>query len=237
MKRVLVSTLVALLAVLCASASVFALAGNIAATKHNLSAGNPNSANVNSDESEICVFCHTPHNARIKAPLWNRDASASGTTYTLYTKSTSSTIDGTSDTLTPDSSNISMLCLSCHDGTISLGAIVNNYGDTDPVMSGAHVATTGVVGALTSSSALLGNDLSNDHPVAITYNTTPGDLNSVDAAGKVGACQLYKTETTGEWKVECASCHAVHGKPTGGGDPFLRKDNAGSALCLECHQK
>ena len=43
----------------------------VAGTKHNfglLSAAGVKSA----DSSEICVFCHTPHNADPQAPLWNR---------------------------------------------------------------------------------------------------------------------------------------------------------------------
>ena len=36
-------------------------------------------------------------------------------------------------------------------------------------------------------------------------------------------------------KVECASCHDPHDQVVDGTGKFLRLDNAGSALCLDCH--
>ncbi|MDI6872024.1 MAG: cytochrome c3 family protein [Bacillota bacterium] len=227
MKRILALVATGLLVILLASTTVLAVAGAIANTKHNLATSGPNADAKSTDEDEICVFCHTPHNARVAVPLWNRDASPA--TYTTYT---SSTIDGTRDTITGSSPNISVLCLSCHDGAISLGAVVNNYPDaTDPTITGSHTTA----GKLSSGRALLGIDLTNDHPIAITYNTTPGDLVAPDANGLVAStCQLFKTGGTGEWKVECASCHSVHNNTYA---PFLRASNAGSALCLKCHIK
>jgi len=34
-------------------------------------------------ETEICIFCHIPHNAQPGRPLWNHDMPGSG--YTMYT--------------------------------------------------------------------------------------------------------------------------------------------------------
>lgn len=62
-------------------------------------------------ESEICIFCHTPHNSLPSSPLWNKDDP--GYTYTLYHSSTVQAVPGQ-----PDSASI--LCLSCHDGTTAI---------------------------------------------------------------------------------------------------------------------
>ena len=51
-------------------------------TRHNLSSGSTNAVRA-ANETELCVFCHTPHGGRTDAPLWNRDIS--GQSYTPYT--------------------------------------------------------------------------------------------------------------------------------------------------------
>ena len=95
---------------------------DIASTKHNLSVTGTGGVTATS-ESQICVFCHTPHHAEAipQAPLWNRQAS--GATYTPYA---STSTDANDIAATPGGS--SKLCLSCHDGTIALGSvnILNN---------------------------------------------------------------------------------------------------------------
>src|SRR4051794_31953197 len=85
-------------------------AQSIVNTKHNLSVSGPGTIKA-ATETEICKFCHTPHNATPAKPLWNRS-----TPGTLYTPYTSSTLDATVGQ--PDGTSI--LCLSCHDGTIAL---------------------------------------------------------------------------------------------------------------------
>ena len=73
---------------------------------------------------EICVICHTPHNAvdptangLSYAPLWNHEVAS--TVYTLYTSSTLDHTPGQPDGATK-------LCLSCHDGSVA----IDNYGGT-----------------------------------------------------------------------------------------------------------
>jgi predicted CXXCH cytochrome family protein len=85
-----------------------------------------------------------------------------------------------------------------------------------------------------TGSALLGTDLSNDHPISFTYDaalaTTDGGLVSpASASSVVAGIPLYSAS------LECASCHDVH--KTAGFDKFLRVSNAASALCLKCHIK
>jgi len=167
---------------------------------------------------EICIVCHTPHNAIAPddGPLWNRAMSAA--TYTLYEPNTTpgSDIQGT---LFIQPSGVSKLCLSCHDGTIAIDSFGGETGAVfvDDINADADigevVATVG--------------DLSNDHPVAFTYPASGTDLEIVDAAGGL---PLF-----GSNQMECATCHDVHATNTF--DELLRVDNDGSDLCLTCHTK
>ena len=162
---------------------------------------------------EICIVCHTPHNgtAVANAPLWNHDVTSA--TFTLYT---SPTLDAT---VAQPGSN-SLLCLSCHDGTVALESFGGNTGTN--FMTG---------------SALVGTSLNNDHPISFDYNTAlsstddgladPSAVNS-GLGGTIDADMLFSE------RMECASCHDVHDNQFGS---FLRLDNGGSALCLTCHLK
>jgi len=172
-----------------------------------------NSAHDFSGESwnssgEICITCHTPHNANTTAntPLWNHVVTSA--TFTPYDNPT---LDAD---VSAGPSGSSKLCLSCHDGTVAL----DNFGGT----------TDGT--NFISGNALLGSDLSNDHPVSFTYDaalvTADGALNDPTAAPIA--------DLLIDGKMECASCHNAHGA---GNNKFLRIANTGSALCITCHNK
>src|SRR3989338_1326057 len=96
---------------------------------------------------EICIVCHTPHNASSTiAPLWYHALTSS--TFTVYSSPSLQATVGQ-----PNAS--SKACLSCHDGTVGLDAY------------GARPGTT-----LLTGSANFGTDLSNDHPISFTYDAT-----------------------------------------------------------------
>src|SRR3990172_564811 len=95
-------------------------ADNIAATRHNLSYSGPGAVKSGT-VGEICIFCHTPHHSSPQAPLWNRQL-PSGQSYQLYG---SSTLNSYPQDPQLRSGNMSLLCLSCHDGTIAIGDFVN----------------------------------------------------------------------------------------------------------------
>lgn len=160
---------------------------------------------------EVCVVCHTPHNANVNvnnAPLW--DHSTTQSTFDLYS---SPTLDGT--TAQPDGAT--KLCLSCHDGTVAL----DNFGGT----------TTG--SQFISGDANVGTSLSDDHPVSITYDAGSDDeLHDVTDPLSIGGTV---DDLLFDGKVECASCHDVHN--TGNHGSLLRMANDGSQLCLSCHAK
>jgi hypothetical protein len=171
----------------------------IVATRHNLGSGAGIAGrNQVTDTADVCVFCHTPHGGSTSAPvpLWNKrlgvgGAPAGGGTYTTYASLNSPSIAGT---ILPVGS-ISVACLSCHDGTQAMDNIINapGAGGFDPTGGGNTGraftwtgATVNAAGALASGSALLGTDLSNDHPIGIQY--CGGGLTG--AGGTVtGACR------------------------------------------------
>ena len=83
-------------------------------SKHDLSARGPGPIRAVS-EQEICIFCHTPHNASPQTPLWNR--SDPRLHYRIYESSTT-------DARIDQPSGPSKMCLSCHDGTMALGEVL-----------------------------------------------------------------------------------------------------------------
>lgn len=198
-----------------AAAILFAtgLFGQISGTAHDFSGDAWNSS------GEICIVCHTPHNADpygdgiADAPLWNHDADMT-TVYTVYSSSTMQATPG-------QPSGVSKLCLSCHDGVIA----IDSFG-----------GVAGTAGGLTGS-ALVDVDLSNDHPVSFTYNAAaPADpeINDPTTTNTSLGDTIQNDLLDGGATMECSSCHDVHGT---GNAALLKISNAGSALCLTCHNK
>lgn len=187
----------------------------VAATKHNLSVGGPGPIKATS-EGQVCVFCHTPHQSYTTGALWNRRTPTN--TYTPYSSSTMNTAVGQ-----PNGS--SLLCLSCHDGTIALGEVKM------PGATATPVALAGGVTTLPAGASNVGLNVSDDHPVSFVYNaalqTADGQLaNPATLTGKV------RLDTQG--RVQCASCHDAHNNANG---KFLVMSNTASALCITCHVK
>ena len=183
----------------------------VATTLHDLSADDT--------EGRTCIFCHTPHNATPAIPLWNHTLSTN--TFTAYDSPTMEAVDngnwGGGD------GNISGLCMSCHDGSVALGSIIN----------APRVGTVTLGLPMGAIDANLGTDLSNDHPVAFTYDgtleTADGEL--VDPTTLTGAVKLFGA---GADQLECSSCHDPHNDTN---LPFLVLANTNSALCNTCHLK
>lgn len=189
----------------------------VASTAHDLSA--------NDTDSRTCVFCHYPHNAAPAVPLWNHTLSTN--TFTAYDSPTMNATDNNDWTGT--AGNISGLCMSCHDDTVGLGSLVNT-----PI-SGTITDPGTISVAFPGTSADLGTDLSNDHPVAFTYNAalSTADTELVDPSTLTGAVQLFGPSSD---QLECSSCHDPHNS-TATEQPFLVMSNSSSNLCNTCHQK
>jgi predicted CXXCH cytochrome family protein len=188
-----------------------ARAVNIAGTAHNLSVSGEGGIRA-VDEARVCVFCHAPHNASPSGPLWNRPTP--GSTYQPYTSATAQASPG-------QPTGTSLLCLSCHDGTIALGATV------------ASPATIELVGGVTTmpfAQGHLGTDLSDDHPISFAYTQSLAG----PSHGLVPATSLtgpVKLDAAGQ--VQCTSCHDPHDDRFG---KFLVMGNESGALCETCHQ-
>lgn len=134
--------------------------------------------------SEICVFCHTPHGATTLAqPLWNRTLPTAAPAYQVYNAGWSSTVDGQTATDGPMGGgaigSVSIACLSCHDGTVAVNAVINAPGSglnaawrTGGTWANIGTVLTGttfdaVMAATTIS--MLGRDMRDDHPIGIQY--------------------------------------------------------------------
>ena len=182
----------------------------IATTVHNLSTSGPGSVRASS-EDRICIFCHTPHNSTPSGPLWNRN---SGFSYTPYNSSTAVAHPG-------QPTGASLLCLSCHDGTIALGKIVNPN------------TTISMIGGTTMPSGVnhIGTDLTDDHPISFQFTTSIANANGelVNPSSLTGAIKLDANS-----ELQCTSCHDPHKNDLG---KFLIISNRGGALCETCHQK
>jgi len=183
---------------------------NSPANKHNLSTSGPGPVK-SATMTEVCVFCHTPHNANPAIPLWNQTLSSAG--YQTYTSSTlTATVNAPSGS--------SKLCLSCHDGTVAIGNTVNNGSLT---MQGV-----GAQGRLTGPSAL-GTDLRSSHPIALVPVTGPQIV-------KPPAGSPIKLDPSGQ--LQCASCHDPHRMDIDSTtNKFLVANNSASGLCVVCHNK
>jgi hypothetical protein len=238
--------------------------GNVAATKHNLSAGGPGTV-VSTNQNQVCVFCHTPHGATLSpgAPLWNRGLSVQ--TYTTYMSSSldAETIAGQLQ----QPAGASKLCLSCHDGSMAIG-MVNVAGGQQNVtipMSGVGAGGEMPAGAglQTGFTRNLGTDLTNDHPISLTFDATlvtaDGELRDPAITPEVGLRSpgvkpqfpLEATGPVGEPQLQCVSCHDPHLADGGDGpNKFLRGnrlqqlepvggvfDADADQVCVACHDK
>jgi len=213
-----VSILIVVTAVLLGRGEI-AQGNSIRHSKHDLSSSNSNTQVVikASTLDQVCVFCHTPHHANPDIPyLWNR--AAQSTNYEPYYSSTMKATVG-------QPTGASKMCLSCHDGTIALGAIISPTTMT--------VAFSGATQLSPLQSSYLGTDLSDDHPVSFFYTASlpSAELVPYDSI-KFTSSSLVKLDDTGQ--LQCTACHDPHDDAFG---KFLVMSNHGSALCITCHIK
>ncbi len=172
-------------------------------TLHNLSVSGPGTIKATT-ETQVCVFCHTPHNSNPSGPLWNHQLS-SGVTYVMYTSST--LVAYTSQATAPQPNGSTRLCLSCHDGTVALGAIVNGSGP---------IALQGGVTQLTPSYAgYVGTDLSHTHPLSFTVtDQLIATKNANDPSMSLNSLSAMESDPTvhldGQQRVQCTACHDPH---------------------------
>ena len=169
---------------------------------------------------EICIYCHTPHHAKDEpadySPLWNAGVQTSET----FTPYSSSTLDADiGDPLVGPS----RLCISCHDGTIAVDIALND------------ASTRRIAGAREIG---VGGTLASDHPIGFDYvavAATDDEIKPASTEFSTGTISDFLFTSGSEQMMTCATCHDVH--EWGSGHMFLHVDNAGSALCFNCHIK
>lgn len=241
-------------------------------SRHNLGSGGY-VLHLYDANSEVCVFCHTPHHSNTSvspAPLWNR-ANSPSAVYKAY----GTTLAGSNVSAV---GSVSLACLSCHDGVTAFDSLVNPPGAgptragvypagqemnwnftmpssfSFPLSASIHSFNANPVGicVLCHEAGLglpapvyrltTGVDLTNTHPVSITYNPAVSTslrpkntlLSSIDLVTglSVSAGQSYGNNLQqNRWavkgfisntatiqdllrndKVECSSCHDPHFK-------------------------
>ena len=228
---------------------------DVRGTKHNLSASDTyvrNGVTLNApartvkatSETQVCVFCHTPHGATagIVAPLWNR--ALSGALYPNVANPTysSSSIEASAAELATGPGGSSKLCLSCHDGTMAIDKVNVLNGVT-----GVTIAMTGLTGAAGSAklpttgnttgfTRNLGTNLSNDHPISFAYDSIvagrDGELRTPAPENTTGGVVMNRAPGKAKpvlpleaGQIQCATCHDPHlrdNNTTNGNAKFLR---------------
>lgn len=199
--------------------------GGVAGTVHNLSVSGPGEVR-SLTESQICKFCHIPHNPVVPVPLWSHRLSKVAQ---YRTPEMSSGRGGR--VLSPQPDGASRMCLSCHDGTVALGDV---GGEKSPIpMVGAQFLTR-------DRPSFIGTDLSGSHPVSFVV---PDHLIE-DSGRDMGLRSLTAIEADpdvnldAQGKMQCTSCHDPHSdinfRP--GEVPHFWVKSSVEEVCLTCHE-
>ncbi len=161
-----------------------------------------------------CQYCHMPHHsnaAATGAPLW---AKAVRSAYTVV----GTTAAGTAVT---QPVGVSQACLSCHDGTVAAVTTQHN---------GQSLATAYTINGGVAGNTNVGTDISNDHPVSLTYPTAGGTLAGL-ATRAAAVTAGFVFFGAGQDQIECGTCHDPHNQPAGGN--FIRGTHVD--FCADCH--
>jgi hypothetical protein len=214
-----------------------------------------------------CVFCHTPHNARMDntdnlTPLWNHGNNIK--TFAAYAW-VSPANAGKGINIDDPLIGPSRLCMACHDGSTAVDA----HGSAGSVPTGNTKMTASYTDGLSTLTKRYIDNLQTTHPIGFLYDeaarvrTTaeivPSDHGFIAADLPLGVqAQNFDTtynkrsiaesakkikDTLYNGYMTCATCHDVHNtvnvKPSAGHDYnyFLYAKEEGSAICLSCHIK
>jgi cytochrome c peroxidase len=118
---------------------------------------------------------------------------------------------------------------------------MNQFGGVNHDLAQGNGILTSMVGANDLGSVIgsgTGLDLTNTHPISFVYNSAlaaldPGVKDPNVATTSLGGT-IAQDLLDANGKVQCASCHEVHDQTI---YRFGKISNAGSALCLTCHNK
>ena len=175
---------------------------------------------VNGPSYALCNYCHVAHKFAGDAQygglgdkgagilLWNHTLSSS-TAYTTYNSWTRQSTDLVSlqptGDMTVDLNNPSVMCMSCHDGTVALNS--------------TYTGPTGSNGSLPASYIINPADANKTHPVNFTYDQTlatnagmkvPAGPNGVDFSGGPNYQAPNAVVPLFNGKMQCSTCHEPH---------------------------
>jgi predicted CXXCH cytochrome family protein len=209
--------------------------------------------------ARMCIFCHAPHHTyRLSPanggpgagvgsgpqapdafdylPLWNHELTGNYASYSMYQNGPGAPQVGAKASQAIQNGMIpgstSLLCLSCHDGSVA----VNSYGNTSQPLA-SRSGGGGTIGPVYQ----IGKDnyLGNHHPIGFSYDAAQAvdtELR-VAATAAMGAAGTVADHLYGPANaVECGTCHSVHNKGNTG-ESLLWRSDAESRLCLTCHDK
>jgi predicted CXXCH cytochrome family protein len=205
-------------------------ADSVVNTPHNLSVSGPGPVTATT-ETQVCVFCHTPHDSNPAGPLWNHQLS-SGVTYIKYTSPTM--VAYTSQSGAPDPNGGSKLCLSCHDGTVALGAVQSRAA---PIQLAG-----GKVQMAPGDTGYIGTDLSATHPISFVVTDQIVATNNANNPSGLALNSVSEMRADPEVhldgldRVQCTSCHNPHSDAnySTSGVHFYNKVQRSDA-CVVCH--
>lgn len=200
---------------------------NLSANFRAVQGGDPSGYNR---DSQICVFCHTPHRSSGEGPLWNRAAVTR--TFKHYSSSTlvidDPALRAVTDYGQPNGS--SRLCLSCHDGVTAIGAVFSTPGS----MITLPIQFTDVRRGLSGPNVSIGFEtFSSHHPVSFKYN--------VAVRAILGGTYWYNPPSINEVKLDklermqCTTCHDPHQDKSSDPDTPFWTSKTYAEVCLTCH--
>ncbi len=164
-----------------------------------------------------CIYCHAPHSGVADlTPLWNQTLTTQS--YTPYGSSTYVEKGNSQPPLGTDS----LLCLSCHDGTVAPGQTI-------------VYRTIPMTGKMNAPD-VFGSNLQSSHPFSLVLPMTdsPDLVASLVSQGRtadpLGKVRLIKGN------IECTSCHDAHIQAIDTvNQNFLVRDSSSGQMCLACH--
>ena len=205
-------------------------------------------------KTRICIYCHAPHNTYKIAgtgvgagpeapdaafdylPLWNHELQTD-IVYTMYDNGPGEPLVGDKHSqakellqgvTTPGS--VSLLCLSCHDGSVA----VNTYGNgSQPTASQSLNGTKFISGQY-----VIGQDkyLGNHHPISFNYDTVQAQDQEIRTSDHLVVGSTSIADHLYNGNMECATCHSVHNTGNAG-ESLLWRSDQNSEFCLTCHAK
>lgn len=213
--------------------------------------------------TEVCIFCHTPHNASPSTALWGRQQTVTNSFGHYTAPNLQIQKDSSASTASEygEPNYSSRLCLSCHDGATALGAVLNGPEIVFDAAVAKILPRTGEYNVFNPSSVITTEDATqHHHPISFKYNdTVKSRILAIEGKTYKYPWEGPSFQFTDYVKLDrrgfmqCTTCHNPHqnmsdadsGSPDTNVDtPFWVITNAQAApsgknvhdnVCLSCH--